>query len=434
MKFAIGLSVIVILLMLVCAIKFPKIKLFKYEIQTFWIVPLLGAMVIALSGFLDINKILNGLLSEDAINPIKIIILFFSMTFMSIVLDELGFFEYLANFALKRAKGKQIVLFIILYFLTSFLTIFTSNDIIVLTFTPFIIFFTKNAKINPIPYLVGEFVAANTWSMIFIIGNPTNIYLATSANITFIDYFSVMFLPTIFAGLTAFLMIFLIFRKELTKQLEITCEKVTIKNKLLLVSGITTLGLCTILLIVSSYIDIEMYLIAMVSALILLMILIINCVIIKVKKKNCENNYLKDCLLRLPWSLAPFVISMFVIVLMLADYGVTSKLSELLDNEYPILTYGITSTLSCNLINNIPMSVLYSKVIPLGNIKALYSTIIGSNIGAFLSPIGALAGIMWISILKEHNIDYGFNKFLKYGIIIVIPTLLMALLGLSIIL
>ncbi len=87
---------------------------------------------------------------------------------------------------------------------------------------------------------------------------------------------------------------------------------------------------------------------------------------------------------------------MFIIVLTLTEYGVTSKISNILNNDYPIITYGITSTLSCNLINNIPMSVLYSKIIPLDNLKALYSTIIGSNIGAFLSPIGALAGIMWI--------------------------------------
>lgn len=433
MKVVIILSITVIFFMLFCAIKFPKVKIFNHEIQTFWIMPLLGAIIIVLSGLLSLDKAIDGLLSNDSINPIKIIVLFFSMTFMSIVLDELGFFEYLANFALKYANGKQIVLFVVLYFLTSFLTIFTSNDIIVLTFTPFIVFFTKNAKINPIPYLVGEFVAANTWSMIFIIGNPTNIYLATSANITFIDYFSIMVLPTIFAGVTAFLMICFIFKKEFKKQLEITQNEVKIKDKILLVSGVSILGGCTIFLVISSYIKVEMYLIALIFAGLLLVILCINKIINKIKKVS-GNDYLINSIKRVPWSLAHFVISMFIIVLTLTEYGVTSKISNILNNDYPIITYGITSTLSCNLINNIPMSVLYSKIIPLDNFKALYSTIIGSNIGAFLSPIGALAGIMWISILKEHSIDYGFARFLKYGIMIVIPTLFMALLGLSIIL
>ncbi len=431
MKLAIIFSLVIILLMIICIIKFPIIKIFNKDFQTFWIVPLIGVIFILVFNLLDIKTIFNGLTNNSSINPLKILILFFSMTFLSVILDELGFFEYLANYALKKAKSKQIILFIILYFLTSILTIFTSNDIIILTFTPFIIFFTKNAKINPIPYLVSEFVAANTWSMIFIIGNPTNIYLATSANINFIEYFKVMFLPTIFAGITAFLIIYLIFRKELNKEIQVEEKKVVIKNKFLLTCGVISLSLCTIILIISSYINIEMYLVALIFALIMLSILLGYFII---NKKKDSPNYLLNCLKRISWSLAPFVLSMFVIVLMLEKYDITLKIANLFDNKYPILTYGVTSTLSCNLINNIPMSVLFSKVIPLNNNKALFSTIIGSNIGAFISPIGALAGIMWLSILKKYDINYGFGKFLKYGLIIACPTLLMALLGLSLIL
>ena len=53
------------------------------------------------------------------------------------------------------------------------------------------------------PYLVGEFVAANTWSMMLVIGNPTNIYLASACGIEFGEYVSVMWLPTLLAGLVA---------------------------------------------------------------------------------------------------------------------------------------------------------------------------------------------------------------------------------------
>jgi arsenical pump membrane protein len=38
------------------------------------------------------------------------------------------------------------------------------------------------------------------------------------------------------------------------------------------------------------------------------------------------------------------------------------------------------------------------------SLRAVYASIIGSNIGAFLSPVGALAGVMWMSILKRHDI------------------------------
>ena len=81
-------------------------------------------------------------------------------------------------------------------------------------------------------------------------------------------------------------------------------------------------------------------------------------------------------------------------------------------------------------MNNIPMSVLFStlpQMSQLENLKAIYASIIGSNIGAFLTPLGALAGIMFTNLLSKYNVKYSFIDFIKYGTIISIPTLLIAL-------
>ena len=77
------------------------------------------------------------------------------------------------------------------------------------------------------------------------------------------------------------------------------------------------------------------------------------------------------------------------------------------------------------------MSVLYSTLPMMNsnieNFKAIYATIISSNIVAFLTPIGALAGIMFTSLSKKQNIEYKFKDFVKYGAIISIQTLLVSL-------
>ena len=82
------------------------------------------------------------------------------------------------------------------------------------------------------------------------------------------------------------------------------------------------------------------------------------------------------------------------------------------------------------------MSVLYSSICNFATenirLKAIYSSIIGSNIGAFISPLGALAGIMWLSILKKYDIKFGYLDFLKYGCIVGIPCLIIALSSLMI--
>ena len=80
------------------------------------------------------------------------------------------------------------------------------------------------------------------------------------------------------------------------------------------------------------------------------------------------------------------------------------------------------------------MSVLFSSVLnELNGInltKAVYATVIGSNIGAFLTPLGALAGIMFSSLANSHGIKFTFLTFVKYGVLIAIPTLFAALAGL----
>ena len=337
----------------------------------------------------------------------------------------------MANVVCKKAGKNQIKLFLYLYILTSILTIFTSNDIIILTFTPFICYFAKNTKINPVPYLVGEFVAANTWSMMLVIGNPTNIYIAQSFNINFLSYLKVMVLPTITAGVVALVLLVIVFKKDLTSEIgDCTYEEVH-ENKFLLVTGLIHLGLCTILLAISNYIGLEMWYITLGFAVSLLLIISIYKIIHHEKDTEVE-----ETIIRAPWTLIPFVLSMFVIVLALKENGVTETLGKILGSSCNEFNYGLSSFMCANVINNIPMSLFFTEILKsLGDIQAsaVYATIIGSNIGAFLTPIGALAGIMWMSILKKQNVSMSFLNFTKYGLMIGVPAIMASLLILMLI-
>ena len=430
---AIGIGIASCVAMIVSVLFFPQIKIKKLKLDSYWVVVLLGAILLISLGGIDLKYLGSELIKDSSMNPIKILILFITMTVLSVFLDEIGFFSYLASRTLKLAKNSQKKLFVWLYVIVSILTVFTSNDIIVLTFTPFICYFAKNAKINPLPYLVTEFVAANTMSMTLIIGNPTNIYIATSYGVSFIDYFKVMFIPTMFAALVSFALLYLLFRKSLQKTAEGTAELVAIKDKVLLIIGLVHLSACTIILAISSYVEIEMWLVSLISALSLLLIVTVYCLI--KRKKPVEMGL---TLKRAPWQLIPFVLSMFTIILALQANSVTELISKFLGEKNAVFKYGALSFLSANVINNIPMSVFFCSVIaPLqgvAQIQAIYATIIGSNLGAILTPIGALAGIMWSSLLKTHEVKYSYLDFVKYGVVISIPSLIVTLLALIIIL
>ena len=175
-----------------------------------------------------------------------------------------------------------------------------------------------------------------------------------------------------------------------------------------------------------------MYLIAAVSAVTLFAVALI----LKLSRKK-PLAPLKATVKRLPYELIPFVLSMFVLVLCLDYNGVTSLLSELLLSGPVVYTVGASSFLAANVINNIPMSVLFGAIIGAGEASAylqgIYAAVIGSNVGAFFTPVGALAGIMWASILKRFNVDFSFKKYVAYGAAVGFPTLFAALFGLTLI-
>lgn len=430
---AILIASLTCLIMILAILFFPRLKIGKYKLSTYWLIALTGAALMLAVHPGRLLPTLKALTADSAVNPLKILLLFLSMTFLSVFLDELGFFRRLAALTLKKAKASQTKLFLLLYLTVSLLTVFTSNDVIILSFTPFICYFAKNARISPLPYLAAEFVAANTWSMALVIGNPTNIYLATACGIDFLSYLKVMLLPTLAAGGTAFLMLWLLFRKRLARPLLGEAEDCPITDRLSLWVGILHLAFCTIALALSSYLGIEMWLVSLFSAASLLLWQLAIAAFRRQKPA-----LLSPSLKRVPWELVPFVLSMFILIVVLADLGVTAKLAGLLNSlsgsRGTVFSYGISSFFAANLINNIPMSVLFSRIIetiaPALREPAVYATVVGSNLGAFFSPIGALAGIMWSSILASHRLKFGYRDFLKLGITTALPTLAAALLTL----
>jgi len=415
----------------------PYVTIGKIKIGLYWLVCIIGAILMLITGRISLSSAIDGITANTSVNPLKILTLFLSMTLLSVYLGDAGFFDLIADRIFLKSKGGQLKLFLMLYLVVSILTVFTSNDVIILTFTPPICIFAKKAKISPLPFLFGEFIAANTWSMALIVGNPTNVYLAQSAGISFMEYFSVMWLPSLAGGTVGLIILLLIFKKQLLSPIpqgeELkTAHAHAIKiSKTPMVVAIVHLLTCIILLAVSDFINVEMWLICLILALSLTAFDIFYDIIVLHTVNPVVKSIKKE-----PYELIPFVLSMFIIVLALKENGVTSALNSLLvsSNNIDGVSFGFLSALSANLLNNIPMSVLFESIIANKSAAALYGAIIGSNIGAFITPVGALAGIMWSKILSKYDIKMPFAKFVKYGAAVAIPTLSAAVLGLFIIL
>ncbi len=123
------------------------------RVQTYFMGALLGPVMIMGFGFLSYSDVSRSISGSDAMQPGGVLALFLAMVFMSIFLDITGFFEMCARYALRYARADGTRLFFAVTLTVSLLTVFTSNDIVILTFTPFIYYFTRNAGLDPRPYL-----------------------------------------------------------------------------------------------------------------------------------------------------------------------------------------------------------------------------------------------------------------------------------------
>jgi len=395
--------------------------------QTYWLVVLVGALMIwGLTGF-DLKFLLDAWTGTAEINPLRILGLFFSFTFMAIYLDDIGYIQYLAHLAMKKAGSSQTRLFFVWFVFVSILTMLTANDIVILTLTPFIIYFAKHTRISPIPFLVSQFVAANTWSMMLVIGNPTNIYLASMYNTSFSDYVVVMFFPTLLTGVVSYGLLLLMFKSELTKRL-IPSTMAILPPHPSYRLGIGILGLAIVMMALAKPIGISMDMVTFLSAC--LLVILVTLVYPKAP-------YIRSTFQRLPYSFIPFFLGMAVLVQAMSIARWTETMASFLQSFSPTFSFGLTSFFMANVMNNIPMSLWFESIIRLqtqGQVQAVYASIIGSNLGAVLTPVGALAGLMWMNVLQTKQVNYRIGQFVKFGFIFGPILLLVSLLMLDVIL
>jgi arsenical pump membrane protein len=436
-------SIVTIYLILRRRYLYLRLGMRNIRIDTYFFGALLGPILIILFGFLNLSQILTGLEGTRGLNPFGILVLFLSMVFMSIFLDITGFFEYCARVALKYASGNGRRLYFSVYLTVSLLTIFTSNDIIILTFTPFIYYFSKNAGIDPKPYLIAEFFAANTWSMMLYIGNPTNIVLAAAFNLRFDEYTKWMLLPALAAGFINMILLYLIFKKKINqplKHIETINPRSAITDPISTILGLTMLAGCIIGLAIAPYFGVDMWIISLGFGLALLLLLLLRDLIVVFTKEHLNKKHLtvQSTIKKMPLSIIPFVLSLFITVEALRIYGITNDIGMYFNNICGASTtattfiYGISSAFTANILNNIPMTVAFVPIISASSqttlLPAALATTIGSNLGANITPLGALAGIMWISILRDKEVKLSFKEFVKYGLLIT-PITLLACLG-----
>ena len=410
------LSALTILAMTLSFFLFPTINIKAKRIDTYWLITTIGAILILLFNISIAGNILNLFIQNNSTNPFKIIVLFLSVTFISKFLDAVGLFNFLASRASRIGKGNQFIIFTAFYFLMSLLTIATNNDIIIIV-TPIMIYFAKASKIKPMPYLIMVSFVLNTLSTTFLTTNVSNLYLGSFFGISYFDYLAKLTPVSLILMLILYALLILVFYKDLKVKIEVEVEKEPIKNKFLLCLGLTSLILTTIFLIISNLINVEMYLMTLIFALVDLIIGSVYCFI-----KKEDKIYILKPVKTLPYEFIPFLISMFIIISSLNQTDLLLQIGNLLNSiesiEAEVFAYGLTSAISANLVNNVPMSLLYANILnanTLTTVDNVYAAILASNLCALITPCGALSSLMFMRICKENEVKISYLDYMKFA-------------------
>ena len=382
---------------------------------------LFAMLMVSLLQWWDIPVALAG---NAMIQPFKIVIILITLAILSTTLDDYGFFKYVAYKAILWSKNNGRRLFLSFFFLTVVLTSFTSNDVDVLTVTPIVLWFVLVTRINPIPYLFAVFVAANTSSMEWLIGNLTNIVISDVFGIGFVEFFGVMLLPTIITLLVQFAMLRLIFHRQLPKKILTKRElskvekklKEPLENKRKNLFVLTILILVIIGCVISDFLPIELWMVTTFGALIVLL----------------SNEFRPwERIKAVPWNVVIFALVFIILTNKLQELGAMDKLAMLLegyDHSYLNNIYftGFFSGIVSGFINNIPASISLSSLFytltagadVLTQKLTAFGLVIGTNMGALLTPVGALATILWMTLIRKKGFEFPIGKFINYGLVV----------------
>src|SRR6185437_12440309 len=95
---------------------------------------------------------------------------------------------------------------------------------------------------------------------------------------------------------------------------------------------------------------------------------------------------------------------------------------------------GILVALASNVFNNLPVGLIAATTTQAAQVPAHVTgaVLIGVDLGPNLSVTGSLATILWLIVLRREGEHVGAWQFLKLGLIVMPPALLLALAALAI--
>ncbi|BBH19260.1 arsenic transporter [Paenibacillus baekrokdamisoli] len=410
----------------------------------------LGALLVLISGTVSLADFgqISATVSGAAITIMATIV-------MAVVLESFGFFIWAAEGLAARAKGSGIRLFWYVNLICFLMTLFFNNDGSILITTPILLILLQNLGLKnhqKIPYLLSGALVATASSAPIGVSNIVNLIALKIVHMSLYMHTLMMFVPATLGLLFMVLLLFLICYRSLPARLPVIHGKLWShnhhawhhplkENAETKITSMTTkqrtrfmqkvllfVFFVRVSLFVASYLSIPIEIVSVIGSAVLLGWRWYN---LKIPPT--------DMIKKTPWHILVFAFGMYIIIYGIHNIGFTHWLvtyfqpivnGSLLNAS---LIMGGVQSLMSTLFNNHPALMIGTLTLTEMNLDPLtlkiayLANVVGSDIGSLLLPIGTLASLIWMHILRKNKVKIHWKDYTRITILVIPPTVLFTL-------
>ena len=364
---------------------------------------------------------------------------FIAIIIISLLLDEAGFFKWIALHVARLAGGRGSRLFGFIVLLGAVVSALFANDGAALILTPIVIAILVALRFSAattLAFIMAAGFIADTASLPLVVSNLVNIVSADFFAVPFDRYAQVMVPVNGVSVVASLLVLYGFYRHDIPRVYELTLidePNTAIADKTTFVTGWWVLAALLVGFFVLEPLGIPISVIAGIGATVLLLVATLG------KKLP-----IKPVLRHAPWQIVVFSLGMYLVVYGLKNAGLTDYLAAILQQLssqgiwVATLGTGFLSAILSSVMNNMPTVLIQALAIDAASVSnpmikeaMVFANVIGCDLGPKITPIGSLATLLWLHVLAKKQIDITWGYYLKVGVILTVPVLAATLLGLA---